>query len=75
MKPKKTTSQHLEEAQKTAVIRVDNARRRYNVARAELDDALHDAAVAAERLRFSDALSVGRPEPKPKAPKLQEQPS
>jgi len=76
MKSKKTTSQLLEDAQKAAVIRVDNARRRYNVARTELDEALHASAVASERLRFSDALSAGgRPAPKPKAPKVQEQPS
>jgi hypothetical protein len=74
MKQFRITRQQLEQAAKLAVLRVDNARRRYDLARAELDEALQDAAVSSERLRFSDVIG-GHPTPKTKEPNPQEQPS
>lgn len=52
----KLTREQLENAARMAALRVDNARRRFNIVRDELEEALQDAAVSLERLRFSDAV-------------------
>jgi hypothetical protein len=69
MKQMKITREHLEHAAKQAAQHLHDARRRFEAARVELDEALQNAAVSAERLRFSEA--IGGPAPKP--PKEQKQ--
>jgi hypothetical protein len=46
----------LEEAASMSAQRLEHVERLYNSARAQLDEALRDAAAAAERLRFADTI-------------------
>jgi len=65
----KITREQLERASKEADQHLHDARRRFDHARSELDEALQNAAVSAERLRFSEAIGGRAPKP----PKEQKQ--
>jgi len=54
--PRKVERCDLRAAASMAKRRVEHVQRLYNSSRAQLDDALRDAAAAEERLRFADTI-------------------